>query len=218
MAKSGRPGGGGTVTPSQGKTVNKIARQTRNLKNEQYRIINESGEVVSVGKGDKHSVGATYGEKREKMPGAVSIHNHPQGGTFSDADFKDFGFGARAVYAAAPEGTYSLVNKKFGTKNAKSGWYDMQEAYKKAAESTPRYKKLSAQANKISEQWVKAKNAGKPKSVLDGLYSKYNAVSEKASKVFKEEIRKAEVAPAHNWLKKNASKYGFGYSFKPSGR
>jgi hypothetical protein len=224
-------GSGGFVTSAQQKTVNKIANQTRNLKNEQYRIISEGGEVVSVGKGDKHSVGATVGEKRDKMPGAVSIHNHPQGGTFSDADFRDFGFGARAVYAAAPEGTYSLVNKKYGTRDAHKGWYDMQEAYKSQvpsdmsfttinniARNTKRYKDASARATKLSDQWVKARQAGKPQSVLDGIAAKANTAIEKATKILREERRKAEVGPAHEWLKANAGKYGFTYSFSRKGK
>ena len=224
-------GGGGFVTSAQQKTINRIANQTRNLKNEQYRIISEDGTVVSVGKGDKHSVGTTVGEKREKMPGAVSIHNHPQGGTFSDADFRDFGFGARAVYAAAPEGTYSLVNRKFGTVDARKGWYDMQEAYRaqvpsdmsfttltKAAQSTKRYQAASARATKLSDQWVKARQDGKPQSVLDKIATRANAAIENATKILREERRKAEVGPSHDWLKANASKYGFTYTFTKKSR
>jgi len=229
MAKGGRPGG--IVTGAQSKTAGKIARQTRNLKNEQYRIINADGEVVSVGKGDKHSVGTTIGEKRDKMPGAVSIHNHPNGGTFSEADFSDFGYGARAIYAAAPEGTYSLVNKNFGTKKAKATWVEMREAYGKAvggevsfmdlrrqAQSTKRYQKANARVKKLSDQWVKAREAKKSQSVLDGIARRANAAIDKAKRILGEETRKAEVGPAHNWLRSNAGKYGFAYHFEKVGR
>lgn len=215
------------VTSAQQKNVDRIAKQTRNLKNEQYRIISEDGTVVSAAKGDKHSVATTVGEKREKMRGAVSIHNHPQGGTFSDADFADFGYGARAIYAAAPEGTYSLVNRKYGTKDAYKGWYDMREAYRsqvpsdmsfitlnKAAQSTKRYQAASSRAKRLSDQWVKARESGKPQSVLDKIATKANAAIDNASKILREERRKAEVEPAHKWLKANASKYGFTYSFR----
>ena len=82
------------VTPLQNKTINQIANKTRNLKKEQYRIVNENGEIVLEKKGQEHEVSATLGEKREYLPGAVSIHNHPAGGTFSYPDLRDFGTGA----------------------------------------------------------------------------------------------------------------------------
>ena len=86
------------------------------------------------------------------------------------------------------------------------------------ARNTKRYKDASARATKLSDQWVKARQAGKPQSVLDGIAAKANTAIEKATKILREERRKAEVGPAHEWLKANASKYGFTYSFSKKGK
>lgn len=231
MGSRGQASGGtgaNPVTAEQQKAVDKIAKQTRDLKNEQYRVIGEDGQVKLVSKGGKHEVGTTRGEKWDNVPGSVSIHNHPQGGTFSDADFSDFGFGARAIYAAAPEGTYSLVNKKYGTSEAKKGWVAMQEAYrnspagqergfldlKKAATSTPRYQRAAKAADNAAKRYMQASKSGAPQARLDRLMSAYKAAADRSSSVYKEELRRAEVRPAHDWLRANASKYGFEYSFR----
>ena len=229
MGSRGRGSGTGksTVTADQQRAIDKIAKQTRDLKNEQYRIVGEDGQVKAVSKGQKHEVGTTVGEKRDKVPGSVTIHNHPSGGTFSSADFSDFGYGARAIYAAAPEGTYSLANTKYGKKDAKAGWVAMREAYenseagrergfmelKKAATSTARYQKAAKAAETAAQRYMQARNAGKPQATLDKLMATYNTASQRQSAIYKEELRNAEVRPAHEWLKANAKKYGFKYSF-----
>ena len=217
----------GGVTHAQDTTITRIARRTRDLKKEQYRIVNEDGEIVLEKKGGKHEVSATIGEKRDHLPGAVSIHNHPEGGTFSLEDLNEFGFHARQMVVAAPEGTYKLTNIKYGQKDQTAGWYDMREAMKAAgidremsfmeirreAEKSPRMIKLRQSVDKISEQWVKAKEGGKPQATLDRLMARYDKVVEKIKVVRKEEERKVETKPYHDFYRKNAGKYGFRYEF-----
>lgn len=219
----GTPG----ITLAQTKEIDRIANRTRNLKKEQYRIVNENGEVVLNKQGKEHEVAATVGEKREYMSGAVSIHNHPNGGTFSYDDMSDFGYGARGIVAASPEGNYKLTNTRYGTKQQYSGWRDMQEAMEKAgvtkeisvdviikqAKETPKIKKLADQRTKVANQWAKAKDAGKPKEHLDKLSHQYTQISNKYTSSLNEEMRKLETKPYHDFYKKNASKYGFKYEF-----
>lgn len=230
---SGAAGGDAGVTDAQNRAVEKIADKTRNLKKEQYRIINENGEVVLQSKGDVHSVTHTVGESRDFLPGAVSIHNHPGagsgiGGTFSEVDLRDFGYGARQIVAAAPEGTYKLTNVNYNTKKRYDGWHEMQQKLiqeseqwanrstldvLKEARSRPHIARMIKAMSKISDQWVKAKEAGKPQAVLDKYAAEYNSRSEKYKDALKKEERKIGVEPFHEFYKKNAAKYGFKYEF-----
>ena len=219
--------GGAGVTAAQNKTVDRLVKRTRDLKNEQYRIVNENGEVVLERKGTRGEVGGTVGEKRQYMPGGVGIHNHPDGGTFSDADLKDFGFGARQIVVASPEGTYKLTNTKYGTKDQASGWYDMQKAMdaagvtrersftelRKEAQSQPAVARQMKAISKTSDQWVKAREAGKPQATLDRLTAQYNRQQAKYKTLLDAATRNAETQPYHDFYRKNASKYGFKYEF-----
>ena len=219
--------GGAGVTAAQNKTIDRLAKRTRDLKNEQYRVVNENGEVVLEKKGGRREVSATVGEKRQYLPGAVTIHNHPDGGTFSDADLTEFGFGARQLVVASPEGTYKLTNTKYGTPNQSKGWYDMQKAMDAAgvtrersalairdeARQRPAVKKLSDAMNRTSARWVEARQAGKPQATLDRLMGQFNRQQEKYKSALKAEERKVETQPYHDFYRKNASKYGFKYEF-----
>lgn len=69
-SSSGAQGSSG-MTDEQVKAVMRIVNRTRAYKNEQYRVINEAGEVVLEKRGDAESVGSTMGEKRDNLPGAV---------------------------------------------------------------------------------------------------------------------------------------------------
>ncbi len=189
-------------------------------------VIDENGNVVLEKKGEEHQVARTAGESRETIPGSVTIHNHPNGGTFSDADIRDFGYGARAIYVASPEGTYRLVNTKYDTNDRYNGWVEMQEAYKAQvgqersslyyrdkAKATPTAKRLNAQMEKTSQAWVEARKQGKSESVLDSYKKQYDKLADQYTAYMKAETRRQEVAPADNFFRKNASKYGFSYSF-----
>lgn len=219
--------GGGGVTKEQDKAISKIANKTRNLKKEQYRIIDENGNVVLHAKGTEHEVSIKVGDKRDLMPGAVSIHNHPDGGTLSHEDLSDFGYGARQIVAASPEGTYKLTNIKHGTKEQSSGWFAMREAMhssgltkdrsitkiREEAQKNPNIAKQMKAMQKTSAEYMKAKKSGKSQSTLDKLFSRYNKQSERYKTALKSEMRRVETEPYHRFYKKNAGKYGLKYEF-----
>ena len=50
---------------------------------------------------------------------------------------------------------------------------------------------------------------------MKDLYDRYTKVETKYKTKLKLAERKEAVEPTHNWLKKNASKYGFEYKFIP---
>ena len=226
----GRGTGSGSkpaMTAAQQKTINTIAKKTRHLKNEQYRIVNENGEVVLEKRGDAHSVAATVGEKRDHMPGRVSIHNHPDGGTFSIDDLSDIGYGARAIVAAAPEGNYILTDNLYGQWVKGKGWHNMRDAMEAAglnqdrgfldirreAQKAPELVKLENRINNLSAEWVKGHKEGAPKDQQDRLYAEHDKLSKEYSKLLHEKEREIVTKPYHDWFKKNAKKYGFTYTF-----
>ena len=218
------------ASPEAEKTLKQIIRKTQNLKNEQYRIIGENGEVLVEGKGDAHKVSVTVGQKREYMEGATSIHNHPAGGTFSDDDLRDFGFGARMIVVAGPNGEqYRLINDNYGTPRQTEGWLALQDALKRDVTSkmsdSPLYYMQTARKNlensreykemqRLSEKWVKRRAEGASQEELQKYYDQYEKYSTIYKQKVKREQRRIEVRPAHEYLKKNAKKYGFTYSYK----
>lgn len=228
-ASSGKAGTNRTAAAD--KTLRQIAKRTANLKNEQYRIVDDDGNILVESKGDKHSVGTTVGEKRQYMDGATAIHNHPDGGTFSSSDFDDFGFGAKEIVVSTPEGTYSLVNKNMGKPNQKMGWVGLRDAtrqidsiesqkstlhYRKQAENLPKMKKKQSQLDSLGQQYLDKKKAGASEAVLSGIYNKYDKLSKEYSAALRSEARRLETKVYDDFYKKNASKYGFTYSFTPN--
>ena len=240
MAKGGRGnksisvvGGGGGISapktsPAVEKQINKIAKQTANLKKEQYRVINEDGEVVFKKQGKNDRVEMTVGEKRQYLDGATSIHNHPNdsfGGTFSENDLTDFGYGAKEIVVAAPEGTYRLKNARWGTKEQSKGWYDMREEYRKMSEGLStgqlirdtneamKKTKISKEMNKISEKWTKRRSEGASESELKKLSEQYFKLESEYKKQKQAIQRQLEIKPYHDFLKANAKKYGFVYEY-----
>ena len=216
---------------AQEKALGRIAKKTAGLKREQYRIVDQDGNVVLENRGDRHSVPSTVGEKREHLPGNVSIHNHPDGGTFSPDDLRDFGYGAREMVVAGPDGAYSLVNAKYGTKEQSKGWYDMQQALIKACPETSTLKLLQ-QARKnlesceerkrmsaISEEFVRRKDAGESTDELKEWINGtgYDELETRYKEKLGAEQRRLEVEPFHKFYQENAEKYGFLYRFTPKG-
>lgn len=215
----------GGVTAKQNATINRMANRTRNLKNEQYRIIDENGDVVLAKKGGQHAVAATVGEKRENLPGAVSIHNHPDGGTFSTDDLSEFGFGARAMVVASPEGDYRLTNVRYGTPQQAAGWLAMRNdmeakglnrergslELRNEAQQTPAIRAQMENMQRTSREWVDARAAGKPQSTLDKIMNRYTEQEQKYRSDLAKEMRRLEVKPYDDYYKANASKYGFKY-------
>lgn len=211
---------------AQEKTLRGIITRTKNLKNEQSRIVDKDGNIILTKQGGKREVAYTVGEKRENMQGNIAIHNHPDGGTFSSADFSDFGYGATDIIAVSPEGVYRLSAKDISGNGAHGDWVKMRDAYEaeldhdmsftklqKQAQQAPHLKKLNAQIEKISKQWVDGRKNGLSQDKLDNLMSQYDKLSKQYKDALQKERRRLEVEPSHNWLKKNAKKYGYTYTF-----
>lgn len=220
-------------TVAQDKTINKISKRTRELKNEQYRIVDKDGNVLLTKQGIQHQVEVSVGEKREFLSGNISIHNHPNiygGGTFSPDDIKDFGYGAKEIVAVAREGNYRLVNV---TKDRVNGnWMELkagldkiwQEAdnqsslqLRKQAQENLKNSTTKRQLEAITETWdkiqrEKGKEAGK--KYLDSVSAKFTELEARYKEEVSKEARRLEVEPYHEYLKKNAKKYGFRYIFE----
>lgn len=226
------------VMPSaaQEKTLNSIATKTRNLKKEQLRVVDREGNVIMQKQGDKHSVEFTVGEARDNFAGNVTIHNHPEGGTFSTADIRSLGYGPTEIRAAAPEGTYILRNLRYGTKYdalKEKTWFDMQNDLESASDSFKSTRKLKMEikadkykaiydekVGKVANEWLKRKNEGASQEELDGLMQRYRKADAEYTLTYKPKIeadvRKAYTDQYDTWYKQNAQNYGMEYQFIPA--
>ena len=218
------------VTSAQNRTINRIIKKTRDLKKEQLRLVNEDGEVVLEKRGAKYEVATTYGEKRELSPGAISIHNHPHGGTFSEDDLNDFGFGVRQSVIASPDGTYRLTNLNWKNRQKRTaGWYDMREALRESgatqergilyfrdeARKLPSVMRIQKRLQAVSEKYLAARSRGAAQSVIDSLMGQYETISLQYKTALRRAERKLEVKPYDDFFRANARKYGFAYTFTP---
>lgn len=217
-------------TEKQEKTLQATMKRIRGLKKEQSFIIAPDGEIKAQAKGDKHSVGMTAGQKREHLKGAISLHNHPDGGTFSTADLRDFGYGATEICVSGPDGDYSLKNMKIGTPEQYNGWFEMQQRMEatlpmetssldlmRRADANLKGNETRQKMDEIAQTWVKMKDAGASADVLQAYYdnSGYEELSKKAAQERKDEIRRLETEPFHEFYKQHAAEYGFEYTFTP---
>ena len=215
-------------TDAQDKAIRKIAKQTRNLKKEQYRIVDDNGDIVLAKRGTQHEVAATVGEKRDYLKGNISIHNHPEGGTFSADDISEFGYGAREIVAASPEGTYRLINAKYGTKQAYDGWVKLRDGAQAIPERSAIALRRQAQentANSASARQLRDIEArfndirtrdGREAAqrYYDSVKEKYDEATSRHREEINAEVRRLETQPFHDYYKKNAAKYGFVYRFE----
>lgn len=233
---SGNPYSGGIVTSAQQKTLKQVAKRTANLKNEQFRIIDESGNVVLEKQGGKHEVASTVGEGRQYGEGSVAIHNHPggngqYGGTFSDADLHQFAYGVRAIQVSAPEGTYTLVNKNYNNKKRYAGWMGLREEHlnvkapesefdvrKQVREKTKNSKTQKA-LDRINNTFMRIrqkKGAEAANEYARKTKDQYDSLATRRRKEVDRETRRMMVQPYHEMFKKKAAKYGFKYTFVPN--
>ena len=215
-------------TEAQSKTLKQIETKTRNLKKEQLRVVDRDGNVVMQKQGDKNSVSYKVGEAREHFPGNITIHNHPDGGTFSSADLSDIGHGATEIRAAAPEGTYIMRNLRYKERYVRGQklWIDMRDdietasldfkshfALKKEVRAT--FTDDLAKINSITEGWSKAREAGASQEELNKFVKEFDAVSSALKVKVEAATRKAYTDQYHNWYKENAMNYGLEYEFIP---
>ena len=216
-------------TAAQEKTLKGIERRTRNLKKEQLRVVDRDGNVVMQKQGTKDSVSYKIGEAREHFPGNITIHNHPDGGTFSTADLSDIGHGATEIRAAAPEGTYILRNIRRGTRwvDGQKTWVDMRDDLDAAAfdfKSGYRLKKEVSESFKaendtlkdISSRWSKARESGASQEELQKYVDEYTSLANDLRARVEVATRKAYTDQYHNWYKQNAMNYGLEYEFIPT--
>lgn len=218
------------TTAEQEKTLKKIVKQTANLKKEQYRVIDENGNVVFKKQGKNDSVAMTVGEKRQYLDGAVTTHNHPEvneglGGPPSSNDLTDFGYGAREIVIASPEGVYRLRNLNYGTPEQKAGWINLRNEIEKIQDrqssiadirkSNEMMEKtqIAKEMHKISDQWLAKRNAGASEEELRKYSSKYMELEKTYKTQLHQLRRKLELQPYHDAYKKYARKYGFEYVY-----
>ena len=231
-SKAGGGGGGAySRTPEQDKTLRKLDKQTANLKNEQYRIVDSEGNVILEKKGGRGEVSTTIGEKRTYLNGNISIHNHPDGGTFSDADLGQFGFGAKEIVVAAPEGTYRLINLNYGKKTMYDGWMPLRDGMESIQQRSTLdilrqarqnvSKTATAKAmDKITDTFAKirdTKGQEEANKYIRSVSDRYESLRKKHNAEVKAEQSKLELEPYHNYYKQNAKKYGFQYVFEKRG-
>lgn len=214
-------------TAEQEITLKGIETRTRNLKKEQLRVVDREGNVILTKQGDKHSVSYSVGEARDNFHGNITIHNHPEGGTFSSADLSDIGYGATEIRAAAPEGTYILRNMRVGQKwSDQKSWYEMREDYEKASESFKQSRQLkkeireshtkeNEQMKKLADQWENARNSGASQDELNAIANEYTKINDALKAVVESEVRTAFTNQHHNWIKANSVNYGLEYEFRP---
>ena len=215
-------------TEAQSKTLKQIETRTRNLKKEQFRVVDRDGNVIMQKQGDKNSVSYKVGEARDNFPGNITIHNHPDGGTFSPPDLSDIGYGATEIRAASPEGTYILRNMRYKEKwvNGQKSWFDMKEDIEMASLDFKSHFSLKkdvretftddlAKINTITNNWQKARDSGASQEVLDKYYKEYDAAASVLKGKVENAARQAYTDQYHNWYKANAMNYGLEYEFVP---
>lgn len=220
-------------TAAQEKELTRIANRTRNLKKEQLRVVDSDGNVLMEKHGDKGSVAATLGEFRATLPGNISIHNHPDGGTFSPDDLRSLGHGPKELRVAAPEGDYALKATKTFANGAPDtyGWYDMQEALLASETSFKNLITLKREANEKfmpdynekvlvhAERWQKARDGGasmeEQQKHIDAYEKAKDAWEAENRPKIEAEVRRLHTKQYHDFYTENAAKYGLEYTFTP---
>ena len=213
-------------TAEQNKTLRSIENRTRNLKKEQFRVVDREGNVVMQKQGDQNSVSYTVGEARDNFPGNITIHNHPDGGTFSSADLSDIGYGATEIRAAAPEGTYTLRNMSYKSKLSgdQKSWYEMREDLEAATQNFKTDRQLKKELRKSYEEqlqplvkkWEKLRADNAPMEEQRKVADEYTRRWDEMKPQLAKDVRAAYVAQYDSWYKSNAGKYGLEYTFTPT--
>lgn len=217
-------------TGAQKETLDRIARLTRNNKFEHLKVVDKDGNVLMTKSGDEESVRFSAVEAREHFKGNVTIHNHPAGGTFSDADLKMLGYGVTEIRVAAPEGDYIMRNVDLKYKNGGARWRGLVEKLEAAEVKLKNpiqfekdaYEKFAGtrkHLEAISDKWMKMKESGASQDELDKVYQEYNVADKAWRKEYKpkikKEVRAMWVKQYHDFYVENAAKYNIEYIFIP---
>ena len=221
-------------TAAQEKELTRIANRTRNLKKEQLRVVDSEGNVVMQKQGGRGEVLFTVGEARDNFPGNITIHNHPDGGTFSAEDLRSLGYGAKEIRVAAPEGDYSLRPAKLSRSGAPdgTGWYDLNEGLQEAELSFKSQIKLKSTAREPfmqdykekvqvhSDNWAKARESGasmeEQQKHIDAFNKANDAWKAENQPKIEAEVRRLYTKQYHDYYTENASKFGLEYTFTPT--
>ena len=223
--RGGQYGGLYGRTPAQDKAIKAIAKRTANLKNEQLRIVDGDGKVLIEKRGETNAVHFTVGEGREYGDGNVFIHNHPEGGTFSAPDLKSFGYGAKEIVAAAPEGTYRLIRTSKGTPD----WVKLRDRVEAVPEVSPLDLRKQARANLEKHPAKKAMDAinkrfgeiretqGKEAAnqYARDTKERHDTLMNEYKRAVDAESRRLETKPFDDIYRKFAKQYGLKYIFEP---
>ena len=187
----------GKSTLSQ-KTLDKckeVEAKSVKRKTEKMTVIDDDGNILFEKSGGRGSVRFSIADAMQ-MNGKTVTHNHPGefGGTFSGADINVFTkYNLRSIRAVAKEGTYSIETT---SKVTSSGSKEFANEFSK-------------RSNAVNQQ-LKANHSRLSPKVRNGELS-----VDDANKQLREK-RTALCNEQHEFLKNNAEKYGYRYSFEPN--
>ena len=182
-----RFGGRGASSENTYSNINRIEKDRIGLKSEQLTILSRTGKVLKELDGGENYVDAR--EYRDLMKNAIITHNHPMNDNFSRGDIKEFiDSDIYEIRASTSKEVYSLKKGK-GKLNK-----NIKNDYDKVNLDAFNYAN-----NKLGEK-IKNKTLGYiPRENL----RQYNLDRQ----LFQAEYK-------HDWLKKNAKKYGYIYERK----
>lgn len=215
--RAGAAGGGGSAKPKEkpeedkgtisatGKSslpesvltkCREVEAKTVSRKTEKMTVVDSDGNVILEKSGGKGSVSFGAREGFYMNDTTTVTHNHPgeYGGTFSGADVKVFvDYRLKAIRAVGKEGTYSLERT---SKTNSNDAYDFKTEFAKKSDvlNGKMRKEYNSQKSKVARGETSADSANKELT----------------------DYRTSLVNEQHDWLVKNAAKYGYNYVFEPS--
>lgn len=210
--------------------ANEAANSIRNKDHEESYILDSDGHMRKYTVGDEGSVIMTVGEKRENAPGAVMMHNHPSGGTFSSADLHDLGYRPTEMWAVTTDGDY-VMRSIDQTKTP--DWVGLRDALESAEASfkepyqlrneifEQKYRQsYDSEVNSIADRWIKERESGASKETLDAIYKEWQDAEAAWLKKHPKKEREAEAERAylnqwHEFYQEHAAEHGIEYEFRP---
>lgn len=210
--------------------VKEAANKIRNLDHEEMFIISPEGRRRYSKVGESGQVTNKIGDMRENAPGAVLMHNHPSGGTFSSSDLHELGYMPKEIRAITPEGDYVMRSASDGEMPNWVGLKDSLESVQDGFKSEIQLRKeiykqkyedsYNREVGSFAQKWVDAKDSGAPKETLDELYGEWSKANDKWNEEHPKEERNAEATKAyldqwHQYYQEHAEEYGIDYKFEP---
>lgn len=173
------------------KQIRNIERKIALEKNEIAYLIDNSGKIL-FHKSDNSATGVSFSQRElEKMNGNILLHNHPQGGTFSQNDIIVMLIrNISQIRAVTRRGSFIMKNTNKNLCDKKNLVIQYDAAVKDYE------KKINEIYNRERERYYSGFSARE----------EFNAVCEQLNKA-RNEFR-------HQWLLSNAGLYGVQYKFK----